>query len=142
MGVTAPAPQPREECAPTGRGAGEGAGRPASGGAAPRLVINLVGEGARDVSLSDMPMSDFDFHGTSREVASVAVPTLLESVLDEIDCVDDFGPESEDPGGDSDVPESRRSCNGAPRRVTGDCRGCFGGRRHSLGARRCSVRDP
>ena len=26
---------------------------------------------------------------------------LLESVLDEIDCVDDFWPESNDPGGDS-----------------------------------------
>ena len=33
----------------------------------------------------------------------MATMTLLESVLDEINCVDDFGPESEDSGGDSET---------------------------------------
>ena len=41
LGATAPACQPREECAQTGRGTNKGAGQPASGGTAPRLVINL-----------------------------------------------------------------------------------------------------
>ena len=77
----------------TGRGADESAGQPASGEAAPCLMINLVGERARYVPLFYVPKSDLDVHGTPREVVSLATTTLLESVLDEIDCVDDFGPE-------------------------------------------------
>ena len=77
----------------TGRGTDESAGQPVSGEAASRLVINLFGEGARDVPRSDVPNSDLDVHGTTGEVVSVAMMTLLESVLDVIDYVDDFGPE-------------------------------------------------
>ena len=51
----------------------------------------------------DVPKSNLDIHGVPGKVVSAAVMTLLESVLDEIDCVDDFGPESEDPGGDSET---------------------------------------
>ena len=66
-------------------------------------MINLVGEGEREMPRSDVPKSDLDVHGTPGEVVSVATTTLLESVLDEIDCVDDFRPESEDLGGDSET---------------------------------------
>ena len=37
------------------------------------------------------------------DVTDADAVTPLESVLDEKDCVDDFGPESEDPGGESET---------------------------------------
>ena len=94
LGATAPIPQPREECAPIGRDTDGGADLHTSGEAAPCLVINLVGGGARDKPRLDVPESDLDVQGMPREVAGAAAMAPLESVLDEIDCVDDFGPES------------------------------------------------
>ena len=51
LGATAPIPQPRDECAPAGRGTDGGANLPTSGEAAPRLVINFLG--ARGYSARD-----------------------------------------------------------------------------------------
>ena len=71
--------------APTRRGANEGAGRRGVPvGAMPRLVINLVRLGC------------FWRAGKGVDVASLAL-------LDEMDCVDVFGPESDDPAGDSET---------------------------------------
>ena len=103
LGATVPAAQPLEECAPTGRGTGGEFDRPASGEPAPRLVINLVGGGVRDKVRLDVPQSDLGFQGVPGDVTDADAVTPLESVLDEIDCVDDFGPESEDPGGESET---------------------------------------
>ena len=74
-----------------------------SEGVVAHLVINLVGEGAHDVPKSGAPKSNLDVQGASGEGAGMVVLALLESVLDEIDCVDDFGSESDDPGSDSET---------------------------------------
>ena len=95
LGATAPAAQPQEECVPARRDTSGESDQPVLGGPAPRLVINLVGEGVRDKACLDVPQSDLDSQGVPGDAADTDAVTLLESVLDEIDCVDDFGLESE-----------------------------------------------
>ena len=68
LGATVPAAQPLEECAPTGRDTGGEFDHPASGEPAPRLVINLVGEGVRDKARLDVPQSDLDPQGVPGDV--------------------------------------------------------------------------
>ena len=69
------------------------------------------------------------------------LPALLELVLDEIDCVDDFGPESDDPGGDSQTcPGGRSSAVKHPGKVDGDRLSRFEGWMFPSGAKGRQVR--
>ena len=100
-------PMEREEVrALTWCGTGEEVGRHGvAGGIAPHLVINLIDPGACDVQKSSVlcRASSLDALGVSKGSVDAASLASSESVLDEINCVDVFGKESEDPGSDSET---------------------------------------